>query len=235
MKTEKLFSNPYDNPALAKVYEARYIHHHTQQNDIKHEMSVINTIMTMNNYSSWCDVACGTAHHLRKTKGNFNRYGIDRSSTMINQHRDDTEYKVEYHIKNFLRWQSKKTFDLVTNFWFGYAHQPTLQKVLQFFDRLVEYTNVGGGVLISLHNQWKLFDTYPYVWNEPMGGKFIFDAMHWSYKEPETNDVYECIVPHKDLIVERLSPYFTSYTYLDYPVYAGKELLYLQGKHDGLR
>jgi SAM-dependent methyltransferase len=233
VKTEKSFNTPYDNPALVKIYEGRYIHHHSQQDDIKHEIKVIESIMTNNNYTSWCDVACGTAYHLRKAEGSFARYGVDRSSTMINQHRHDTVYHIDYGIKNFLTWQSKQRFDLVTNFWFGYAHQPTLDKVLQFFDRLVEYTETGGSLLVSLHNQWKIFDKYPYVFDEPMGGKFLFDAMHWSYHEPETGDLYECIVPHKNLIVKRLLPYFTSYVYLDYPVYAGKELLYLQGKHDG--
>tara|TARA_R100000951_G_scaffold104120_1_gene97176 strand:+ start:37 stop:735 length:699 start_codon:yes stop_codon:yes gene_type:complete len=230
---EKSFNDPYDNPELAKGYEDRYLKHPSQISDIKHEIDIIKKVVSICNYSSWLDIACGTAYHLRKTEGDIQRYGLDRSSTMLNQNKKDTKYKITYYEKDFLKWRNTKKFDLVTNFWFGYAHQPTLKNVLSFLDKLVEKTSVNGSVLISLHNQWKIFDTYQNVTDEPMGGKFLFNAMHWSYKEPLTGDLYECIVPHKNLIQERLSKHFDHFSFLDYPVYAGKELLLLQGKKNG--
>lgn len=230
MKTEKLYSQPYDNPAVAKIYEDKYIHHATQKQDVLHEIQSIQEIEKRYNYKSWCDVACGTAYHLRKAKTDLARCGIDRSSTMIEQHKEDTEYQVEYILCNFLDWKSDRKFDLVTNFWFGYSHQPTLKLVLKFFDKLVKHTNTGGSILLSLHNQWKLFDKYPYSTDEPFNGKFLFDAMCWSYEEPDTGDVYECIVPHIDLVEQKMGVHFNTVTYLDYPEFAGKELLFLQGK-----
>ena len=228
---EKLYSNPYDNPALVEVYEKRYIYHPFVQDDIYHEIKTIETITKSLGYKSWCDVGCGTAHHLRKTEGEIARFGIDRSSTMLEQHKDDTTYDVDYILCDFLEWPETTKFDLVTNFWFGYAHQPTLKSVLKFFDKLVAHTKKDGSVLVSLHNQWKIFDKYLHKTDEPMGGTFLLDAMHWSYEEPETGDVYECIVPHKKLVEERLSKYFSNVRYLPYPRYAGKELLFLEGKN----
>lgn len=227
---EKLYSNPYENPVLVKLYEERYIHHPNQKQDIIHEIRTIENLVDTFNYTSWCDVGCGTAYHLRKTNVDIDKCGVDRSSIMLEQHKDDTTYEIEYVLCDFLDWNNSRKFDLVTNFWFGYAHQPTLNSVLSFFDKLVTRTNKNGSILISLHNQWKIFDRYPHTTEEPMGGKFLFDAMHWSYKEPETGDLYECIVPHIDLIKEKLQNYFSRVEYIDYPIYAGKELMLLQGK-----
>jgi SAM-dependent methyltransferase len=233
VRTEKLYSQPYDNPAVVKLYEDNYIHHTAAKDHVLHEIKSIQNIEKEYDYKSWCDVACGTAYHLRKAKTDLAKCGIDRSSTMIEQHKEDTEYQIEYILCDFLDWKSDRKFDLVTNFWFGYSHQPTLKLVLEFFDKLVSHTNTGGSILLSLHNQWKLFDKYPHStdiegWEE---GKFLFDAIQWSYEEPSTGDVYECIVPHTQLIANRLSPYFNKLVYLDYPTYsAGKELLLLQGK-----
>lgn len=228
---EKLYSNPYDNPALVKVYEKRYIHHPFVQDDICHEIKAIKNIAKSLGYKSWCDVGCGTAYHLRKTELEIVRSGIDRSSTMLEQHKNDTVYDVNYILCDFLEWQETIKFDLVTNFWFGYAHQPTLNLVLKFLDKLVAHTEKNGSVLVSLHNQWKIFDKHSHKTDEPMGGTFLLDAMHWSYAEPETGDIYECIVPHKKLVEERLSRYFSNVRYLPYPRYMGKELLFLEGKN----
>ena len=59
--------------------------------------------------------------------------------------------------------------------------------------------------------------------------------MIWSYDEPDVPDsTYNCIVPHKELIIKTFEPYFKSFTILHYPVNpeaGGKEILLLEGKY----
>ena len=68
-----------------------------------------------------------------------------------------------------------------------------------------------------------------------MGGAFNFEAMMWSYEEPDVpGSLYKCIVPHKELIIQTFEPYFESVTIIHYPPNpeaGGKEILLLEGKH----
>jgi hypothetical protein len=227
---EKLYKEPYDNPNLVKIYEERYIHHPNQKTDVDFEITVVERVMDYYKYDSWCDVACGTGHHLRKASGNFKRLGVDKSKLMMDQHKEDTEYNVEYSVANVLSWRTKKKFDLVTNFWFGYSHQPSLEKVLDFFQKMIDLTAENGSIVLSYHNNWKLFDKIPMSTPEPMGGQFNFDALQWSYVEPSTGDKYHCISPHKNLIIGLFGSHFKRYKIVDYPMFAGKELLVLEDK-----
>ena len=227
---EKLSKEPYDNPNLVEIYEERYIHHPNQKADVNFEIAVIERVMDYYNHESWCDVACGTGYHLRKASGNFKRLGVDKSKLMIDQHKEDTEYDVDYSVANILSWRTKKKFDLVTNFWFGYSHQPSLEKVLDFFQKMIDLTAKHGSIILSYHNNWKLFDKIPMSSPEPMGGQFSFDALQWSYVEPSTGDKYRCISPHKNLIIGLFGSQFKRYKVVDYPTFAGKELLVLEGK-----
>lgn len=229
---ERLSKEPYSNPDLVKIYEQRYTTHPTQASDITFEIKAIEQLMEFYQYNSWCDVACGTAYHLRKAYGDFSRQGVDRSKLMVNQHKEDTNYSVDYSITNLLSWRTKKKFDLVTNFWFGYAHQPSLEKVIKFFEKMVDLTAKDGTIIISIHNHWKLFDEIPRFTTD-VDSQFNFDALQWSYVEPSTGDVYKCISPHKDLIIETFAPYFEHYTVTEYPRVSAKELLIFRGKNNG--
>lgn len=226
-RTVKLSKHPYENKEVVEVYEERYIHHPLQINDINFEIETIESLLQPED--KWCDVACGTAHHLRKAKGSFERFGIDRSSLMINQHIEDTDYKVNYFIENLLSFKPSTSFNLVTNFWFGYSHQETLNDVLKFFEKMIDLTSEDGTIIISVHNHWKLFNRIPRLTTD-VGSEFRVDALQWSYVEPSTNDVYTCISPHKDLIVETFRPHFEEYDLIEYPRISAKELLILKGK-----
>ena len=220
---EKLFNDPYNNPDLVKIYEDRYIHCPEQAKDINFEISTIEKVMKDNQHKTWCDVACGTGHHLRKTFGDFTRLGVDKSKLMIDQHKDDTEYDVKYSIANILSWRTKKKYDLVTNFWFGYSHQPSLEKVISFFKKMINITSKDGTIILSVHNHWKLFNNNPRL-SIDVDSEFTFDAIQWSYKEPSTGDTYKCISPHKDLILDIFAPYFKQYSLTEYPRVSAKEL-----------
>ena len=110
---------------------------------------------------SWCDVACGTAYHLRKAKGDFSRTGLDRSDMMMSKHKEDTTYTIKYLLTDMLTHVPKIQYDLVTNFWFGYSHQDTLHQVLDFFNKMIALTKQGGSIILSYHNQWNIFDKIP--------------------------------------------------------------------------
>lgn len=232
-KMEKLSKEPYLNKNVVDAYEDRYIHHPKVSKEISFEISLVEANVI--NKQSWCDVACGTGYHLRKAKGTFSRTGLDRSDMMMSKHKKDTVHKVDYILADILEYTPDNQYDLVSNFWFGYSHQETLAQVLQFFNKMIDLTKQGGSVLISYHNQWNIFDKIPLRTKEPMGGIFNFEAMVWSYSEPEIPDsTYKCIVPHKELIVETFKPYFKSYEIVQYPhnpQAGGKEMLLLKGKH----
>ena len=224
---------PYNTPEVIDAYEDRYIHHPKVKGEIAFELSLIEAKML--DKTSWCDVACGTAYHLRKAVGDFNRTGLDRSGMMMAKHKQDTKYNVDYIRADMLDYTPTVQYDLVSNFWFGYAHQETLDQVLQFFNKMVELTKQGGSIILSYHNQWNIFDQIPLHTNEPMGGVFNFEAMVWSYEEPDVpGSLYTCIVPHKELIIQTFEPYFENVTIIDYPPNpeaGGKEILLLEGKH----
>lgn len=226
----KLSKEPYNNKKVAEVYEERYIHHPFTKADTEFEIETLEDLLE--DKDSWCDVACGTAYHLRKAKGSFKRFGLDRSSVMINEHRKETDYEVTYFIEDLLSFKSNTKFDLVSNFWFGYTHQDTVDDVLKFFKKMVDLTDEGGSLVVSVHNQWKLFDTFPLITDvSGIDGFCTFKSISWSYEEPSTGDVYECISPHKTLIENTLSPYFKKVSWKDYPTYMAKELLILEGKN----
>ena len=227
---EKLYKEPYDNPNLVKIYEERYIHQPDQAEDVSFEIKVTEKVVDHYKYKSWCDVACGTGYHLRKTSGNLKRLGVDKSKLMIDQHKKDTEYDIEYSVANILSWRTKKKFDLVTNFWFGYSHQPSLKKVINFFEKMIDLTARHGTIVLSVHNHWKLFNEKPRL-SMDVESQFTFDAIHWSYTEPSTNDKYRCISPHKDLILDTFVPYFKEYNISEYPRVSAKELFVFRNRN----
>lgn len=226
--------DPYDNSQIVKIYEERYNTDSRVKFEILHEIDVVRKTLIESKHSSWCDVACGTGYHLRKTKGTVKRQGVDKSKVMIDQHKEDTEYDIDYSIANVLSWRTKKKFNLVTNFWFGYTHQPSLDKVLGFFKKMVDLTARHGTIIISLHNHWQIFDKIPRAAKNDssnLSGPFLFDSFNWSYEEPSTGNIYYCISPHKDLIIDTFAPSFKKYDLVSYPRFSSKELLMFRGKN----
>lgn len=231
-KMEKLSKEAYANPSVVDYYEDRYIKHPFVKDEISQEINLIEKLCESKNIESWCDVACGTAYHLRNAKVSSTRTGVDLSTTMIDKHKEETDYEVNYIIEDVLKLPTDKKYDLVTNFWFGYTHQDTLDEVLLFFKKMAELTNKGGSVVLSFHDQWHLSEKYPY--ESPcngFGSTFKFEAIISSYTEPhDPSCIYKCIAPHTDLIIKTFSPYFSSYRILDYPQHKGRRILLLEGK-----
>lgn len=227
--------NPYDDDRLVNIYEDRYIHHSYVANDIDFEIDLIESILETTLATSWCDVACGTAYHLRNVEGSVERTGIDKSQKMMDFDKDKSQYNIERICTDFLSVSSDRKYDLVTNFWLGHTHQPTLEKVLNFIQNMIDITQDGGSLLISIHNHELLFDNLPLSGPEPMGGLFNFKGIVWSYKEPEYPDLeFNCIAPHKDILLDLFSKHFQDIENSIYPApegqYAGRELILCKNK-----
>lgn len=223
-----MFDTPYDNPEVVSVYEDRYTHDTRVKTEVDFEVSEVERLIQQNNLKSWCDVACGTGHHLRNVLSPIQKHGIDKSMLMISQY-NSSETNIDYTLEDFLHTDTSQQFDLVTNFWFGYSHQPNFDDVILFLNNMADITSNDGLLILSLHNQWNIFDRIPQKTKEPMGGTFSFDAMMWSYDEPGIpNSTYKCIVPHKDCIVDVFSKKFNNVIVESYPFNphaGGKELL----------
>lgn len=228
---ERLSKETYNNKEMVSSYEDRYINHPFVKDESAFELNLIESLTRKNKTSSWCDVACGTGYHLRNARGNYKRFGIDASSLMVESYKRKTKYKVEYHIEDLLSFKVNETYDLVTNFWFGYSHQETLDQVIKFFEKMTELTAKQGSIILSFHDQWSLFKKIPKDTPEPLGGIFSFNAIEWSYSEPNNPEcVYKCISPHTDLIVKTFAPYFYKHRIIDYPKHKGRRILLLEGK-----
>ena len=232
--------DPYDNQELVDIYEERYIHHDVVSNDIKTEISTVEKFMAERNYQNWCDVACGTGYHLRTAKGNYSRCGIDKSRKMLTYARENAEKNnkaIRFLEADFLELPVTEKYDMVTNFWLGYTHQDTLADVMRFIYKMAEMVQLGGTMIISVHNHGKLFDNIPWMMPEPMDGNFQFDGIAWSYTEPDNSKIrYRCISPHKDLIRLNLKKRFAGSKIVHYPIvvegmeYPGRELMIFEDK-----
>lgn len=230
--------DPYNNSQIVKIYEERYNTDSRVKFEILYEIDVVRKTLIESKHSSWCDVACGTGFHLRNLDTSvfledLKKVGLDKSSLMIDTYKQP-EDNTEFIVADLLDYQVKETYDLTTNFWFGYSHQPSLKDVMKFFDKMVELTSINGSMILSIHNQWGMFNQYPYHFSEPMGGDFKFEAMVWSYCEPGFPEaIYNCIVPHRDLIKEHLLKHFESVSITSYPPQSGpggKELVIAKGR-----
>lgn len=224
--------DPYSNPEIVARYEQRYLTNSVVAHETAYEVRLVEQVLNAYGYRSWCDVACGTGYHLRAVNSPVAKTGFDRSAEMLAVWSDQMRVDIAHGVVDILTMDTYLKYDLVTNFWFGYTHQPTLQDVVGFFKQMIELTNTGGSVILSIHNNWKMFDTFDYKTPEPMGGEFKFDAMHWSYHEPGNPEyVYNCISPHKGLIIETFEPHFAAWSIFYYPGdYQGREILVFKQK-----
>lgn len=219
--------DPYSNPEIVARYEQRYLTNPVVAHETVYEVRLTEQILNAYGYRSWCDVACGTGYHLRTVNSPVTKTGIDRSAEMLATWSDAMRGSIASVNLDLIDVDTSYKYDLVTNFWFGYTHQSSLDAVIGFFDQMIDLTNTGGSIILSIHNNWRMFDTFDYKTPEPMGGEFKFDAMHWSYHEPNHPDhVYNCISPHKGLIIEKFEPHFAAWSIFYYPGdYQGREIL----------
>ena len=229
--------NPYNDKQLVENYEERYIHNEIVSNDIKTEIATVELIMKERNYQNWCDVGCGTGYHLRTANGSYSKTGVDRSSKMLDYAKEKAGDGVNFIQSDFLELPMVNRYDLVSNFWLGYTHQDTLADVMRFIYKMAEMVEIGGSMVLSVHNHGQLYDNIPWMMPEPMDGNFQFDGIVWSYCEPSRPDLrYRCISPHKELIRLNLKKRFAGVKMVKYPIvvegmeYPGRELFIFEDK-----
>jgi len=202
--------NPYDEEEYAKIYNSRYLDENSNwPNDTKIELELIENCTG----KTWCDVACGTGYHLSNVKKHFIKTGIDRGMAMLSQ---SVSNDIDLINLDILDWNPKNKYDLVTNFWVGYTHQKSLDKVLQFLQKMVFVTNTGGTLMLSVFVGDKSYFTNPYshraVTANGLTNDFYFQAIQWNYTEHDMPEhTYTCICPHPELILETIAPHFETY------------------------
>lgn len=222
---------PYNIEDYAQNHDEEYIFSYNTIGHVQYELTLIDKVLAVKN--SWCDVGCGTGHHLKHAGLNgVVKCGIDRAEAMLNVARSANSNST-FIQQDLLELNVDTTYDLVTNFWYGYIHQNTIQDVQKFFLKMVELTSTDGDIIIAVCNPYYQFTDDNYrkiVYNKIM----TIDAIIWSAKWQ--NKPYEYmynIAPHPLLILDWLSPYFKGYDRLFYKDPANnitRQLIHLKEK-----
>ena len=222
---------PYDLPGYAESYDALYLTAPQTAGHTRFEMDLVAKTCRKWREPSWCDVACGTGLHLRQTQPGqkqppITRTGVDRSEAMLSLARRRDGHDVTFHCRDGRDMADLGRFDLVTGFWYGYIHQETLDDVFDLLAAMVRAVRPGGDLILGICDPAGLFETLPL--NHPLvfGRPLEVQAIIWAYAEPECGEkpagdgarFINCIAPHPQMIIERLSPAFAQAEWLDYPV-----------------
>ena len=194
-------SLPYADPSFPTAYDEVWMEG-TEESRVA--LRLIRGIVFRRGADSWLDGACGAGWHLRNAGLRLGRMvGADRSATMLAHARKHDSVGAEFVQCDLRDMGQLGQFDLVTSFYFGYIHQPTLHDVRACLDGLADAVAPGGTLLLAVCNPMHVFWRLPY--SECYGHSphpLTFDAVIWSWTEnPEKGWVYEHnIVPHIELI-----------------------------------
>ncbi|WP_419738569.1 class I SAM-dependent methyltransferase [Ruegeria sp.] len=212
---------PYDERAYAQGHDRHYNLSQISQPHFRFECGTVERIIRDRAVSGWCDLACGTAPHLRavRTHRPILRVGVDRAGAMLDVARQRAgPARVRLIEQDVRDLPPQPAHDLVTSFWYGYIHQDSLEEVFRFLFAAVNQVAPGGTLLLGLCDPLDLFDRQARHTPVLMGGDLDIDALIWSYTEPWSGARFaNCIAPHADLIRDRLSAAFTDCTTLHYP------------------
>ncbi len=194
-------SLPYADPAFPAAYDEVWMEG-TEESRVA--LRLIRGIVFRRGADSWLDGACGTGWHIRNAGLRLGRIvGADRSAAMLDRARKHDTAGAEFVQCDLRDMGQLGQFDLVTSFYFGYIHQPTLRDVRACLDGLADAVAPGGTLLLAVCNPMHIFWRLPY--SECYGHSphpITFDAVVWSWTEnPEKGWVYEHnIAPHIELI-----------------------------------
>lgn len=217
--TTALPRTPYDEDGYAETYEATF---NTSPDTLPNfDFEIAHVQHALTSARSWCDVACGTGLHLRTATSphSVRRVGIDRSARMLAQAaRTSPDWPIAWVEADVCAHPVTDRFDLVTHFWWGHVHQPTLDAVERFFSTCVALVAPGGTFLFDL-------DDMPLDHEVSVAGSaapVTFDAVIWSWRQieraPEAGfEFRHCIAPHPDLVHAWLEPHFAAIEKVDYP------------------
>ena len=230
-KMEKLSKEPYKSNWYAETYNKYWVTNKEIKPSIDLEVALVQNLLK--NKNSWCDVACGTGYHLQNTNTNAKKVGIDKSKHMLTYAKDISDSSIEYRVEDIVTLLNiSTTYDLVTNFGYGYSHQETLPDVLLFIKKLSALVCNGGDLLIG-------YDSVPEYssireWDNGLGVLKV-KAIITDYYQNTGTDYLNCISPTKETIIETLIHEFTTVEIVTLPVTWKKTLLHFKGKQNGRR
>ena len=210
-------NDPYDKAGFAYNYDNRYIKADTTIQFIKEEIRTIEQVLE--NKTSWLDVACGTGYHLHNVNSSVDKYGIDRSVEMI-KIAESRESRLHLFREDLLSFNINRKFDLVSNFWYGYIHQSSVEEVKDFFLKMASLTKDGGDLLFGVCDPFNFMKNYrdkKCVWMDDI---MSIDAVIWSAEIAGTDYQYkDCIAPHPQLFQKWLTPLFKNFKVIEYGEY----------------
>lgn len=211
----------YDRSNYAETYDSYFLTSQINRGHYEFEAGVISSILNGGKVDSWGDIACGTGKHICEIQGpsHVKRWGIDRSHRMLDVAKGRKGHEVTFECQDLLGADlTDRRFDLVTHLWYGYVHQVTLNKVLEFIERCAKLTAPDGQFFLGICDPLDVFETLKHKNDLVYGGPFNIDAVTWSYTEPWSGHTYDnCIAPHTMKIIELVSPYFEQCEVVTYP------------------
>ena len=236
--TGTMTTAPYETADYAARYDESYLFSGFNRDQTAYAVGLLGKIARRRPGLRWLDAACGTGYHLRAAPGRSSRTGVDRSVPMLDVARARPGRNVQFHLGDVRQLGWLGPFDLVTNFWYGYIHQPSLDAVLEFFDSMVEAVAPGGELLMDICNPAGTFDRVPWGAESCYGPELFSDALIWSYRGLHGSEYRNCIAPHPGLILDRVGPRFASYRWRYYPIPDAapewqRRALHLRGKIAG--
>ena len=88
----------YEEPNYAETYDSYFLTSEINKGHYKFEADLISSILSSGSVKSWGDLACGTGKHVREVQGpsDVQRFGIDRSQSMLNVARQRDGYDVAF-------------------------------------------------------------------------------------------------------------------------------------------
>ena len=129
--------------------------------------------------------------------------GADRSAAMLDYTREHDAVGAEFVVCDLRDMGRLGRFDLVTSFYFGYIHQPTLADVRACLDGLADTVAPGGTLALGVCNPLDIFSRIPYAEHfQHNPNPITFDGVIWSWTENvEKGWSYrQCVAPHIETI-----------------------------------
>lgn len=212
-------AQPYDDPGYARRHDAVFHADRANAAHSRFELDMVAELAQGRPGLSWLDVACGTGFHLRNAAGHMRRVGVDRAKAMLDVARRRPGHAATFHRRDARDLSGLGRFELVTNFWYGYVHQDSVDEVLRLLASMADAVAQGGDLLVGVCDPAGLLRNVRHRLPSPIKpGALRIDAIVWSYSEGGGPEHRNCIAPHPELIMETLAPRFELHRWREYPV-----------------
>ena len=118
---------------------------------LKHRLNRDNIRRLLNKEDKWLDACCGEAWHFTTIPKDFAKcVGVDISPAQIKLAKKENP-DCKFFCSDILDADFPKNhFNLVTHFWGGYCYFNTYDQINSFFEKLINWTAIGGNLYIEI-------------------------------------------------------------------------------------